>query len=570
MSQTRPQSAASQTSGNGAGGQGSGAVMRSAGSVVNFVDERITASNWLRRNIRKVFPDHWSFLFGEMALFSFILLLLTGTFLALWFKPSMAHVVYEGAYAPMRGVGMSEAYASTLELSFEVRGGLLMRQVHHWSALLFLAAMAAHMLRHFFTGAFRKPRELNWLIGVTLLVLGVAQGFTGYSLPDDLLSGTGLRIIEGGILAIPVIGTYISFFLFGGEYPGDDIISRLYILHVFLIPGIIFVLVVVHLMILWYQKHTHWGGSGKTDENVKGAPFFPVYVAKAGGFNFIVFGVTVLMAGLIQINPVWLWGPYDPSVVSAGTQPDWYVGFLDGALRVMPNWEISALGFTFSPNVLVPAIVLPGLILTPLALYPWLERWVTGDNRVHNVLDRPRNVPVRTGIGVAFITFYLLLWIAGGNDFFATVLHIPVNWVTRFVQVGVIVLPPLMFWVTKRICLGLQRRDRDKVLHGRETGVVMVSPEGEFSELHEPLSVYDAYDLTAHPRQVPIDPGPPTDANGVPNPDYRANRRRAGLSRFYFADVVQKPTQAELEMSHHDGHGVGGPGNGAHPEVEES
>ncbi|HEY9412657.1 MAG TPA: cytochrome bc complex cytochrome b subunit [Jiangellaceae bacterium] len=529
------------------------AIVNGAGKVVDFVDQRITASNWLKRNIRKVFPDHWSFLLGEIALFSFILLLLSGVFLTLWFKPSMAHVVYEGAYTPLRGIGMSEAFASTLDLSFEVRGGLLVRQIHHWAALLFLAAMSVHMLRIFFTGAFRKPREMNWLIGVVLLVLGVAAGFTGYSLPDDLLSGTGLRIIEGGMLAIPVVGTYLSSFLFGGEYPGDDILSRLFSLHILLIPGLILALVTAHLMMLWYQKHTQWGGPGKTDKNVEGAPFFPVYVAKAGGFNFIVFGVIVLMAATIQINPVWLWGPYDPSQVSAGTQPDWYVGFLDGALRVMPNWEITAFGFTFSPNVLVPAILLPGLILTPLALYPWLEQKATGDRREHHILDRPRNVPVRTGIGAAFITFYLLLWIAGGNDFFATVLHIPVNWITRFVQVGIFVLPPLAFWATKRLCLGLQRRDRDKVMHGRETGVVMVSPEGEFSELHAPLSKYDAYALTAHPRLEPFDPGPATDANGIPNPAYRANRQRARLSRFYFGDIVQKPTARELEAAHHDG-----------------
>jgi ubiquinol-cytochrome c reductase cytochrome b subunit len=527
------------------------AIVNGAGKVVDFVDQRTTSSNWLKRNLRKVFPDHWSFLLGEIALYSFILLLLSGVFLTLWFKPSMSHVIYEGAYTPLRGIGMSEAYASTLDLSFEVRGGLLMRQVHHWSALLFLAAMAAHMLRTFFTGAFRKPREMNWLIGVVLLVLGVAAGFTGYSLPDDLLSGTGLRIIEGGMLAIPVVGTYLSFFLFGGEYPGDDIIARLYPLHILLIPGLIIALVTVHLMLLWYQKHTHWGGPGRTENNVVGPPFFPVYVAKAGGFTFVVMGVIVLMAATIQINPVWFWGPYDPSQVSAGTQPDWYVGFLDGALRVMPNWEISALGYTFSPNVLIPAIVLPGLILTPLALYPWIEQRATRDRREHHLLDRPRNVPVRTGIGVAFITFYLLLWIAGGNDFFSTVLNIPVNWITRFIQVGVFVLPPIAFWVTKRLCLGLQRRDRDLVMHGRETGVIMVSPDGEFSELHAPLSEYDAYDLTLHERHLPLDPGPATDANGIPNPAYKKNRSAARLSRFYFADVVQKPTVDELEAEHH-------------------
>lgn len=531
------------------------AIVNGAGKVVDFVDQRITASNWLKRNIRKVFPDHWSFLLGEIALFSFIMILLSGVFLTLWFKPTMAHIAYEGAYLPMRGVGMSEAYASTLELSFEVRGGLLMRQVHHWGALIFLAAMSAHMLRVFFTGAFRKPREINWLIGVVLLVLGVAAGFTGYSLPDDLLSGTGLRIIEGGMLAIPIVGTYMSSFLFGGEYPGDDIIARLYPLHILLVPGLILALVTAHLMILWYQKHTHWGGPGKTNNNVAGAPFFPIYVAKAGGFQFIVMGVIVLLAATIQINPVWLWGPYDPSVVSAGTQPDWYVGFLDGALRVMPPWEFYVFGHPVTMSVLIPAILLPGIILTPLALYPWLEQKATGDTREHHVLDRPRNVPVRTGIGVAFIVFYILLWIAGGNDFFATILEIPVNWITWFIRIGIFVLPPLAFIMTKRICLGLQRRDRDKVMHGRETGIVMVSPDGEFSELHAPLSQSQAYQLTWHERQLPSDPGPATDVNGIPNPDYRAKRVQARLSRFYFGDVVQKPTREELESAHHDGHG---------------
>jgi ubiquinol-cytochrome c reductase cytochrome b subunit len=548
------------------------AVVNGAGKVVDFVDQRITASNWLKRNIRKAFPDHWSFLLGEIALFSFILLLLSGTFLALWFKPSMQEVMYDGAYANLRGIHMSEAFASTLDLSFEVRGGLLMRQVHHWAALLFLAAMSVHMLRNFFTGAFRKPRELNWIIGVILLVLGVAAGFTGYSLPDDLLSGTGLRIIEGGVLATPVVGTYLSFFIFGGEFPGDDAIARLYPLHILLIPGLILALVAAHLMILWYQKHTHWGGSGRTEKNVVGYPFFPIYVAKAGGFNFIVFGVIVLMAATIQINPVWLWGPYDPSLVSAGTQPDWYVGFLDGALRVMPNWETSLFGFTLSWNVLIPSAIVPTLILGGLILYPFIEQWVTGDRREHHVLDRPRNQPVRTGIGVAFITFYVLLWIAGGNDFFATILDIPVNWITWFVRAGVIVLPPVMFWVTKRICLGLQRRDREKVLHGRESGVIMVSPEGEYSEVHATVPREEAFELTHHRRQVPVELEPETDENGIPAPRRRVERVRARLSSFYFGDVVQKPTVQELEAASHDGHaaiteGDGHAGGGERSEI---
>jgi ubiquinol-cytochrome c reductase cytochrome b subunit len=457
----------------------------------------------------------------------------------------------------LHDVKMSEAFASTLDLSFEVRGGLLMRQIHHWGALLFLAAMSVHMLRIFFTGAFRKPREINWVIGSLLLVLGVAAGFSGYSLPDDLLSGTGMRIIEGGMLATPVVGTYLSFFLFGGEYPGDDVIARLYPIHILLVPGLILALVTVHLILIWYQKHTQWGGPGRTEHNVVGFPLLPIYVAKAGGFFFVVFGMIVLMSAAIQINPVWLWGPYDTALVSAGTQPDWYVGFLDGALRIMPNWETTLFGFTLSWNVLIPAVVLPGLILTPLILYPWLEQWITGDHNEHHILDRPRNQPVRTGIGVAFITFYILLWIAGGNDFFATIFEIPVNWITWFMRFAVIILPPVMFWATKRVCISLQRRDRDKVLHGRETGVIMVSPEGEYSEVHAPISQVAAYELTAHRRQVPIQLEPETDENGIPAPRRRIEKVRARLSSFYFGDVVQKPTTREVELAHHDGHGDG-------------
>ena len=534
-------------------------VVNAAGKVVGFVDDRITINNWLRRNLRKVFPDHWTFLLGEIALYSFIVLLLSGVFLTLWFKPSSAEVFYDGAYVPLHDVKMSQAFASTLDLSFEVRGGLLMRQIHHWGALLFLAAMSVHMLRIFFTGAFRKPREINWVIGSLLLVLGVAAGFSGYSLPDDLLSGTGMRIIEGGMLATPVVGTYLSFFLFGGEYPGDDVIARLYPIHILLVPGLILALVTVHLILIWYQKHTQWGGPGRTEHNVVGFPLLPIYVAKAGGFFFVVFGMIVLMSAAIQINPVWLWGPYDTALVSAGTQPDWYVGFLDGALRIMPNWETTLFGFTLSWNVLIPAVVLPGLILTPLILYPWLEQWITGDHNEHHILDRPRNQPVRTGIGVAFITFYILLWIAGGNDFFATIFEIPVNWITWFMRFAVIILPPVMFWATKRVCISLQRRDRDKVLHGRETGVIMVSPEGEYSEVHAPISQVAAYELTAHRRQVPIQLEPETDENGIPAPRRRIEKVRARLSSFYFGDVVQKPTTHELELAHHDGHGDGQP-----------
>ncbi len=525
------------------------ATVKLASKPVAALDQRLTIGKLVKDNLRKVFPDHWSFLLGEIALYSFIVLLLSGTFLTLFFKPSMIEVIYQGSYEPLRGVPMSEAYASTLNISFDVRGGLLMRQIHHWAALLFVAAMVVHMFRVFFTGAFRRPREINWSIGAILLLMGLAAGFTGYSLPDDLLSGTGLRIIEGIVLSIPIVGAYLSFMIFGGQYPGDDIVTRLYIAHVLLVPGLILALVGAHLLILWYQKHTQWPGPGRKETNVVGYPLFPVYTAKAGGFFFVVSGVIVFLAAFIQINPVWFWGPYDPSQVSAGTQPDWYIGFLDGMLRVMPAWEFVIAGYTLSLNVLIPSVIMPGILTMVLIAYPAIERFATGDDREHHLLDRPRNNPTRTGLGVMAIIFYGLLWLSGGNDFIATIFQIPVNYITRFMQIGLFVLPPLAFLITRRICIGLQRRDRERVEHGRETGVIRMTTEGEFYEEHAPISVEEAYTLTAQPRPKIIEAEPQYDEYGIKNPGYRKSRLQARLNRFYWSGTVDKPSADEL---HHE------------------
>ncbi len=285
----------------------------------------------------------------------------------------MAEVHYEGSYVPLKGIEMSVAMASTLDISFDIRGGLLMRQVHHWAALLFVASIGLHMLRIFFTGAFRKPRELNWVIGFVLFILAMAEGFTGYSLPDDLLSGNGLRIIDGMVKGIPLIGTWISFLLFGGEFPGTDIVGRLYSLHILLLPAIILVLIALHLLFVVVHKHTQYAGPGRTQQNVVGFPVLPVYAAKAGGFFFIVFGVVMLIASLFTINPIWNYGPYDPSPVSAGTQPDWYIGFADGVLRLAPsNWDIVLFDHTFSFDILIPLAVV-GLFIVLVLIYPFIE-----------------------------------------------------------------------------------------------------------------------------------------------------------------------------------------------------
>ncbi|MCB0914654.1 MAG: ubiquinol-cytochrome c reductase cytochrome b subunit [Actinobacteria bacterium] len=522
------------------------ATVNAGKKAATYVDDRFASANFFKRSLGKVFPDHWSFMLGEIALYSFIVILLSGTFLTFWFKPSMVEVIYDGSYAPLKGVEMSEAYASTLDISFDIRGGLLMRQIHHWAALFFVAAISVHLLRVFFTGAFRKPREFNWLIGVGLLTLALVAGFAGYSLPDDLLSGTGLRIAQGIMLSIPLVGTYLSWFVFGGEFPGTDIISRLYAVHILLVPGIILALVTAHLIMVWYQKHTQYPGPGRTNENVVGYRLMPIYMAKAGGFFFAVFGITTLVAGLVTINPIWAYGPYTPDQVTAGSQPDWYIGWLEGALRLMPNVETVIFGFTISWNIFIPAAVVPGLVFTAMALYPWFESWVTGDTKEHHILDRPRNNPTRTGIGVMALTFYILLWIGGGNDLIARFFDVSVNAITWFLRIGIFVLPPIAFVITKRICLSLQRRDREKLLHGRETGQILRLPHGEFIEIHGPISVEERAVLLSKPEVEPLALPPTEDANGVKNKKAGRNRLRSRLSNWFYGDNIPLPTPEEL------------------------
>ncbi len=524
-------------------------------AAYNYVDSRVGFSAALKRNLRKVFPDHWSFMLGEIALYSFIILLLTGVFLTFWYKPSMTEVIYNGSYIPLKGVPMSEAFASTLEISFDVRGGMLIRQIHHWAALFFVAAMMVHLMIVFFTGAYRKPREFNWLLGIGLLTLGLLEGFAGYSLPDDLLSGIGLRIASGIVQALPVIGTWALYFLFGGEFPGVDFIPRLYTIHVLLVPGIILALVTAHLLLVWTQKHTQFPGPGRTENNVVGYPLLPVYTAKAGGFFFIVFGVTTLMGALVTINPIWLYGPFTPDQVTAGSQPDFYIGFLEGSLRVMPAIEFNIFNtWTFSPNVLIPALILPGLMMTAMALYPFIESWVTGDKREHNLLDRPRNAPTRTALGTMSLSFYILLWIGGGNDILATTFHLSINTITWFMRFALIAVPPIVFIVTRRICLGLQRNDLDKLLHGKETGRILRLPDGGFVEVHEPVSEAEIPALIARETYPRLEIPKKYDENGIKTPKYRRQWVRAKLSHWWTKGDLPIPTHKEIQAGQHHAH----------------
>ncbi len=517
-----------------------------------WVDDRVGLSKIAKFGLRKVFPDHWSFLLGEIALYSFVVLLLTGVFLTIWFKPSMAEITYDGSYQLMKGIAISEAFASTLDISFDIRGGLLIRQIHHWAALLFVASATVHMLRVFFTGAFRKPREVNWLIGVGLLGLSLLAGFSGYSLPDDLLSGTGLRFADGLIRSIPIIGTWAEFFVFGGEYPGNLIISRLYMVHILLIPGLLLGLIAAHLALLVYHKHTQYPGPGRTDNNVVGYPLFPVYAAKAGGFFFIVFGTLVLFGGLFQINPIWLYGPYDPAKVTAGSQPDWYMGFAEGAVRLMPPLESVIGSTTWTWSVLIPGVGGLGIMFTLLALWPFVESWLTGDNREHHILDRPRNAPTRTALGVAGMTAYAMMWIGGANDIIATRFGLSLNDITIFLRIMVFAGPVIAFLVTRRLCLSLQRADRERALHGSESGQIIMTPEGRFYEDHVPLSKDEQFTLTQHIQYPVLEEDASTTEDGLPK-KREVSGLHAKLSAWYLGKEIQKPSREEFEGADHHG-----------------
>lgn len=513
-----------------------GAPTTRLGKQALEIDDRLIVAGPLRRTLNKVFPDHWSFLLGEIALYSFIIALLSGTYLTFFFDPSLREVVYEGSYDPLRGVAMSAAYDSALNLSFDVRGGLFMRQVHHWAALMFVASIVIHLLRIFFTGAFRRPRETNWIIGVVMLVLALLMGVTGYTLPDDLLSGTGLRIISAIILSVPVIGTWAHWAVFGGEFVGELIIGRFYIAHVLIIPAILLALIAVHLLLLVKQKHTQFAGPGRTEHNVVGNRLFPTFAAKATGLLFIVFGVIAALGGLVQINPVWLWGPYNPSQVSAASQPDWYILFLDGSTRIFPAWDINLPGDYTIPALFWPTVVVAGAMFTVLALYPMIERKLSGDTASHHLLQRPRDVPVRTSLGMMALTFYGVLMLSGGNDVFADKFDVSLNAMTWFGRLGVIVLPPIVYTLTYRICLGLQMHDREVLEHGIETGVIRRLPHGEFIEVHQPLGPVDE-----HGHGALAYGGAP-----VPKKMNQVGGARRAIRGFF--KPIEEPSQVELEQ----------------------
>ena len=432
--------------------------------TVRFLDERSGAAPFLRKALRYVFPDHWSFMLGEIALYSFVVLVATGVYLTFFFEPSLAAVHYHGEYLPLRGREMSEAYRSTVKISLEVKAGLLIRQTHHWAANVFVAAIVVHLLRIFFTGAFRKPRELTYYIGLTMLIVALIEGYAGYSMVDDLLSGMGLAIGYSVLMSVPVVGANLAQLIWDGPYPGSHAFeSRLYIAHVLVFPVVIGGLLLLHLALVAARHHTQFIGPRATQRKVVGMPTFPAYAPRTLGLAFAVAAVLFLLGGLIQINPIWQWGPYQVADATNGAQPDWYLGWLIGALRLIPGFDVTIGNYTLVPNAFWGGAGFPLFVFLVLFAWPSLERRVTGDYGFHNLLDRPRDAPWRTAIGVAFFTWIFVVFLAGAADRMFVLFGLSYEGQVWAFRVLVWVLPVVALFVTKRVCEELLRGEVVKI-----------------------------------------------------------------------------------------------------------
>jgi ubiquinol-cytochrome c reductase cytochrome b subunit len=453
---------------------------------VRFIDQRTGAAPFLRKTMRYLFPDHWSFLLGEVALYAFIVLIATGTFLALFFEPSLSKTVYEGSYGPLRGAEVSVAYKSAVDLSFDVKAGLLMRQTHHWAADVFVAAIVIHLMRIFFTGAFRRPRELTYLIGLIMLFVVLLEGYLGYSMVDDLLSGMGLAIGYGVALSLPGIGGNLALLIWGAPYPGAPAFeSRMFIAHVFLLPALIAVLIGAHLTLVASRHHTQFRRKKRqSDRLLVGVPTFPGQTPRSLGLMSATAAVLFLLGGLVQINPIWLWGPYETALGTNGAQPDWYLGWLIGALRLVPGFDVVIGGKTVVPNPFWGGALFPLIVLFALAVWPWAERRITGDRRAHNVLDRPRDAPLRTALGLAFLVWVFLIFFAGSSDRLFVFLGIPYTTQIWFWRFGVWIFPVLTGVVAYRTCKSLQagevvKADQEAAEEEAKEGVPPPVPAGE-------------------------------------------------------------------------------------------
>lgn len=420
-----------------------------------------TLARPVRELRHKVFPGHGSFLLGEIALFSFIVLVATGLYLALLYEASGTPVVYAGSYEALQGVQVTAAYASVLDITYERQFGAVVRQTHHWAAIVFVAAIVLHAMRVFFTGAFRRPRRLNWAIGVTMMALAMISGFFGLALPHDLLGGTGARIGHSFAVSIPVIGPGVADLLFAGDFDNPQMLHRFWLLHVIVLPLVIAGHLAAHLALVFVQTHTQYRTGRRTEHNVVGSAAWPGYAMKTAGLFLVVAGVLVLMGAAIEIAPIWLYGPYDPASATVPAQPDWYLGWVEGALRIFPSLDLNVGRWTV-PSPFFTGVLLSSATFAVLYVWPFAEARLTGDHEAHHLLDRPRDRPIRTSLGVGGLAFIGVLWMAGSHDLQALLVGVPVDQVTSWYRWAVLVVPPLATGIAWSICRSLVRSEVER------------------------------------------------------------------------------------------------------------
>lgn len=412
----------------------------------------------------KVFPGHWSFLLGELAMFSFLVLVVTGVYLAWFYDASMETVTYDGSYEALVGVEVTRAYHSVLDITFDRPAGSLVRQTHHWAALVFVAAIALHAARIFFTGAFRRPRRVNWVIGVTMLGVAMASGFFGLALTHDLLGGTGARIGHAFAVSIPVIGPGVADVVFGGDFANEDMLHRFWWFHVILLPLIIGGLLAIHLALVFAQSHTQYpdrDGRRRAD-NVVGAGAWPGYLLKATSVAATVGAVLLALGALVQIAPIWLYGPFDASSATVPAQPDWYLGWVEGALRIAPALDLTLWGREI-PSPFFVGVAFPVAVFVTLYAWPFAEERLTGDRGDHHLLQRPRDHPVRTALGAGGLSFLVVLLMAGSHDLQALLIRVPVDSVTSAYRWTAVLVPPSVGLIAWSVCRSLVRSELEGV-----------------------------------------------------------------------------------------------------------
>ncbi|MFB6139812.1 MAG: cytochrome bc complex cytochrome b subunit [Halosimplex sp.] len=435
--------------------------------VYGWVDDRLDLESD-RDLLGKAFPAEDSFLLGEVALFCFLVLVLTGVFLGFFFEPSTSDVTYQGSVARFQGQDVPEAFVSVLNITYDVPFGMLIRRMHHWAAHLFIASLALHMLRIFFTGAYRNPREPNWLVGTGLAVMSMGAAYTGYALPFDEFASTATGIGYNLAKSIPLVGATFSKLIFGGSYPSSATIPRFYFLHVLIIPLTIAGLLAVHMVILVRQKHTEaerdgdvpgpepdgTAGDGGTavgaegaadprtavdredDSVVVGLPAFPNQAAVSAVVFFLTLATLSLLAGFLPVHNVAAYGPNDPAGTPNLIMPDWFLMWVYGFLKLLPSWLSVHVPLLGEINAeFVGGILAPTLVIGVVAAWPFIDYYRDPEHFALNPLDRPR----QTAVGVFGVTFIMIASIAGMNNIAAEVLGTetgPVNAVLWWAIVG--------------------------------------------------------------------------------------------------------------------------------------